>query len=185
MVAIGSLWTAIIVAAVLVFLASTLVWMVLPHHKKEFKAVPNEEGARAALANLSPGQYNIPHMEKRSDADTPEGKKKFEEGPNILMNVLPRGVPKMGKQLLVWFIYCIVTGIVVAYVTGRTVPAGAEYLTVYRVAGTTAWLAFGWGVIPEAIFFGRPWSAVIKHLADAFFYALMVGGAFGWLWPGA
>ena len=183
MVTIGSLWLAILISAALVFVASSIVWMVLPHHKSEFKPVPNEEGARAALANLSPGLYNIPHMEKRSDMETPEGRKKFEEGPIALLTVLSRGVPQMGKQMVQWFVFCVITSVVVAYVTGRSLAPGAEYLSVFRLAGTTAWLAYGWAGLSESIWFGRPWSSSLKHLGDALLYGLLTAGVFGWLWP--
>ena len=48
MIPIMSLWLPIVLSAVLVFLASALVWMALPHHKTDWKGLPNEEAARSA-----------------------------------------------------------------------------------------------------------------------------------------
>jgi hypothetical protein len=71
----------------------------------------------------------------------------------------------------------------VAYLTGRTLSPGTEYLTVFRVAGTTAWLAYGAASVTDAIWFGRPWSSVVKTLIDALIYGMLTAGVFGWLWP--
>jgi hypothetical protein len=37
-------------------------------------------------------------------------------------------------------------------------------------------------LVPDAVWFGRPWSAVGKQAVDALVYALLTGGVFGWLW---
>ncbi len=37
--------------------------------------------------------------------------------------------------------------------------------------------------VPDAIWFGRPWSAIGKNLFDALMYGLLTAGVFGWLWP--
>ena len=42
MVSIPELWVPILVATVLVFVASNLVWMVLPHHKGDTRRLPEE-----------------------------------------------------------------------------------------------------------------------------------------------
>ena len=99
MVTIGSLWLAIILSAVMVWIASALVWMVLPHHKSEFKGLPNEAAARGALTpqNLAPGQYTIPHLSSPKDVEKAEVRKKFEEGPAGFITVVPRGARPWGR----------------------------------------------------------------------------------------
>ena len=184
MVTIGSLWLAILLSSLFAWIASALVWTVLPHHKKDFKAVPDEEAARNALgSDLAPGQYNIPHAESQADMKNPEIVKKFKDGPNAFVTVLPKGIPNMGKSMGLSFVFNLFIGLVVAYLASRTLDASAAYLTVFRVVGTTAWLGYGTAVIQDAIWFGRPWSYVGKNLVDALFYALLTGGTFGWLWP--
>ena len=56
-------------------------------------------------------------------------------------------------------------------------------LAVFRITGTVAWLAYGAATVPDAIWFGRPWSAIGKNLFDALMYGLLTAGVFGWLWP--
>lgn len=187
MVAIPELWLAILLAAVIVWFASAIVWMALPHHKKDFKALPDEQAARDVLGsqNLAPGQYDIPHCADMSDLKTEEGRQKFTDGPVGFMTILPNGIPSMGKNLVLTFTFYLAVGVMVAYVAGRTLPPGTEYLTVFRLTGTVAWLAYGMAVVPDAIWFGRPWSSIIKTVFDALLYALLTAGVFAWLWPAA
>ena len=71
----------------------------------------------------------------------------------------------------------------VAYLTGRTIGAGAEYLTVFRVAGTAAFLGFAGASASESIWKAMPWSVTLKHIFDGLIYSLLTAGVFGWLWP--
>jgi hypothetical protein len=183
MVTIGSLWPAILLSAVLVWVASFVVWVVLPHHKRDYKGLPDEKAAREGLGPLDPGQYNIPHLESRSDLKRPEVVKMFADGPVGFLTVLPRGVPAMGKSMALSFIYYLAVGFIVAYVASRTLSANMEYLAVFRITGTVSWVAYGLAVVPDAIWFGRPWSFVWKMLFDALVYALLTAGAFGAFWP--
>ena len=89
----------------------------------------------------------------------------------------------MGKQFVLWFLFSVIVGVVCAYVAGRTLAPGTDYLQVFRVTGTVAWVAYGFAYVQEGIWFGRPWSFVFKQLFDALLYALVTAGAFGWLWP--
>ena len=70
-----------------------------------------------------------------------------------------------------------------AYVTGRTVGAGAPFLAVFRVAGTVASMAYASAIVPSAIWWKRPWNVTWKEVADGIAYGLLTGAAFGWLFP--
>jgi hypothetical protein len=183
MVTIGSLWLAILVSGVIVWIGSFLIWVVLPHHKSEYKGLPDEDATFKSLGDLPPGLYNLPHLKSLEEIKKPEIIKRFEEGPTGFLTVVPRGVPAMGKKMVLSFIYYLLVSVMVAYVAGRTLEAGTHYLAVFRVAGTVAWLAYGWAAIPDAIWFGRPWIAIAKQLIDALAYGLLTAGVFGWLWP--
>lgn len=187
MVSIGSLWLAILLSAVLVWFASAVVWMSpFSWHKSDFKGLPDEEAARAGLgASLAPGQYNIPHAASQADYKSPEIEAKANEGPVALITVMPRGMPGMGKQLGLWLVYLVWIAGLVAYVLTRSLPAGVEYLHVFQISGTVAWMGYGMASIADGVWFGRPWSAVFKSLFDAFIYACLTAGAFAWQFPTA
>jgi len=46
---------------------------------------------------------------------------------------------------------------------------------------TVAFVASSMALVPESIWFGRPWSMTAKNFVDALIYALLTGGVFGWL----
>ncbi|MFT5435288.1 MAG: hypothetical protein ACI9OJ_006005, partial [Myxococcota bacterium] len=91
MVPVIALWLPILVAAVLVFFASFILHMVLPHHRSDFSAVPTEEAFRTAFGAMSlpPGEYFVPHATGPSDMKDPAYAAKMEEGPVLFMTVLP------------------------------------------------------------------------------------------------
>ena len=79
------------------------------------------------------------------------------------------------------FLNSIFVGILCAYFVTRTTGNDASYIEVFRIAGTVAWVAYGVAYVQDSIWFGRPWSITIKSMIDALIYALLTGGAFGWL----
>jgi hypothetical protein len=185
MVTILSLWLPILISAVLVWIASAIIWTVLPHHKSDYKGLPDEEAARNALLpqNLKPGQYDIPHIASRDEVKKPGVLKKFNDGPAGFLTVVPKGLPSMAKGMILSFIYYLVIGVIVAYVASRSLGIGAKYLSVFRLTGVVSWLAYGFGIFQDSIWFGRPWSSSFKHVLDTLVYGLLTAGVFGWLWP--
>ena len=143
MVGITTLWLPIVLSAVVVFVASAVMHMVLRYHWNDFTRMPGEERVGEAMRKegVKPGDYYFPYASCPKDMGAPEMVDKFKQGPVGMVTVLPNGPPAMGKSLVLWFVYTIVVGILAAYVTGRTLGSGAEYLQVFRVAGTAAFLA--------------------------------------------
>ena len=80
-------------------------------------------------------------------------------------------------------VFCLLIGFFVAYLTAHTVPSGANYLVVFRVVGTAAFLAYGLGNLSNGIWKGQPWSVTVKEVIDGLVYGLLTAGTFGWLWP--
>lgn len=183
MVSLAGLWLPIVLSAVAVFIVSSLVWMVLPWHKKDFAGLPNEARAREALRDAAPGMYSIPHAAERSHYQTAEYKKKLEEGPVGFLVMMPKGDPGMSRSLVQWFLWTLVVSFTAAYLAAETLGPGTAYLKVFQVVGVTAWLAYSWAQVQEGIWFGRPWGHVAKQLVDGLLYALVTAGIFGWLWP--
>jgi hypothetical protein len=184
MVALSALWLPIVLSAVIVFVASSIMHMVLPYHKSDYKQLPNEEGLLAALrsASLKRGLYIFPYCDHK-DMKSPAVQEKFKQGPVGMMTIRPSGIPAMPKFLVQWFVFCLVISLFVAYLTGHTVAPNTHYLAVFRVAGTAAFLAYGLGNLSNGIWKGQPWSMTIKEVIDGLIYGLLTAGTFGWLWP--
>jgi hypothetical protein len=185
MVSLGALLAPIVVASVLVFIVSFLVHMVLGYHASDYVKVPNEDALRAAIrqSGASPRQYVFPYVGSPKEMKTPEYQAKLVEGPVGVLTLKPTGTVGMGKALGQWFAYTIVVSIMVAYVTSSTLPRGTDYLKVFQVAGTVAWLAYAFGNVQASIWMGKPWSIALKEVFDGLLYGLVTAGAFGWLWP--
>jgi hypothetical protein len=184
MVPLTALWLPILLSAVIVFVASSIMHMVLPYHRSDYQPLPDEDKLLAALraAGLKQGLYHFPFCTHK-DMKSPAMTEKYKQGPVGLMTVVPNGPPAMPKFLGLWFAYCLIVGFFVAYLTGHTVAPGAHYLAVFRVVGTAAFLAYGLGNLSNGIWKGQPWSMVIKEVIDGLVYASLTAGTFGWLWP--
>jgi len=184
MVPLTALWLPILLSAVIVFVASFIMHMVLPYHHGDYSQLPDEDKILAALraAGLKRGLYIFPFCTHK-DMKSPALIEKQKQGPVGFMTIVPSGPPAMPKFLIQWFVYCLLIGFFVAYLTGRTVAPGANYLVVFRVAGTAAFLAYGLGHLSNGIWKGQLWWVTIKEVVDGLVYGLLTAGAFGWLWP--
>jgi len=186
MVTILELWLPILLSAIVVFVAASIVWMFLPHHKNDWRQMPDEDAVINALRGQSVdhGQFYFPHCKTREQMKDPEVQKKLKEGPAGVL-ILRHGPPNMGASMAQYFIYCLAVSVLVAYVAGRGVAPGSAYLDVFQVAGAAAILGYSAALIPSAIWLGRSWSSVFKEVIDGVVYGLLTAGIFGWLWPAA
>lgn len=182
-----SLWLPILLSAVFVFIVSSIIHMFLPYHRNDFVKVPDEEGVREALGkyNISPGDYVIPHAGSAKEMGSPEYIEKVTKGPVAFMTVMEPGPPKMGGSLLKWFLYSVLVSFFAAYMAGRALPAGAEYMTVFRFAGAAAFSGYAFALLQNSIWYKRKWSSTLKSMFDGFIYALVTAGTLAWLWPAA
>lgn len=182
MVEITALWLPILLSAIFVFVASSVVHMVLPFHRSDFGRLPDEDAVLDALRaqGAGAGDYMLPHCtaEQRND---PAYKAKVERGPIGLLTV--RQGLSMGTSLIAWLVFCLVMSLFAAYLASRFLSAGAEYLQVFRLVGTAAFLGYAGAAPTNSIWMGRKWSSTVKHVFDGLVYALLTAGVFGWLWP--
>lgn len=186
MVPLLSLWAPVLVAAVLVFIASSIIHMLLKYHNSDYRPLPDEVSFRSAVGPqaIPPGDYMVPYCGPDGMGD-PEYHAKLEEGPVVVMSVLPNQMFAMGKSMLQWFAYCLLVGVFAGYVAAITLPPGSDYMVVFRLTGTVAFAGYGLGLLQNSIWYFRGWGATMKSVFDAFVYALLSAGAFGWLWPAA
>ncbi|MDZ4774326.1 MAG: hypothetical protein SGI72_14455 [Planctomycetota bacterium] len=185
MVTWSQLLLPIALSAVFIFIASSIIHMVLKWHNADYRKLANEDEVRVAIRKSAPtpGQYVFPHALDGKDCNSPETKKKFEEGPIGVMYIRPNGQVKLGPFLGSWVLYTLVVSALVAYVAQFTLTSGADYTDVFRLVGTTAWLAYAWQSPSDSIWKGKPWISTFRCLVDGLVYALITAGTFGWLWP--
>ena len=185
MVPVMSLWVPILLSAVIVFVASSVIHMLLPIHKGDFRKLPDEDGVMDALrkAGVGPGDYMFPHAGSMADLKSPAFTEKRTRGPVASMTVMESGPVSMGPSLAQWFLYCVVVGVFAAYVAGRALEPGAHYLRVFRFAGVTAFVGYSLALWQNTIWYKRAWTTTRKANVDGLVYGLLTAGTFGWLWP--
>lgn len=185
MISLLDLWLPILVAAVFVFVASSVIHMALPIHKGDFGKLPGEdkllEGMRAQ--GVKPGAYLFPCAASMKEMCTPEMVAKQNLGPVGHLTVMPNGPVKMGKHLGQWFAFCVAVGVLVAYVAKVGLPRGASSMSVFRLTATAAFLGYALTNVTDSIWKGVSWNITAKFLFDGVVYALVTAAAFGWLWP--
>jgi hypothetical protein len=182
---LSQLWMPIVLSAVLVFIASSLIHMVIKWHAADFHKLSNEDAVRAVVraGNAAPGQYLVPYCSDMKDMGTPEFVKKFEEGPVAFLTLKPPGPPRMGGALGLWFLYSLAIAAIAGYVASVAMPHSASLGQVCRVVGGLSFVAYAGGSIQSGIWMGKPWPSVAKDVLDALIYAALTAAAFGWLWP--
>lgn len=187
MVPVSSLVLPILISAIVVFVASSIIHMVLPYHKGDMRMIPASKEAEVLEAlrrlNLQPGDYGAPHPGSMAGMKDPAFVAKMTKGPRVLMTISPGGPVSMAPSLALWFVNIVVVNVFAAYVTGRAAAPGADYLTVFRFIGTTAFMGYSLALLHDSIWYRRPWSKTGKLIFDGLVYALLTAGVFGMMWP--
>jgi len=184
MVNLPELWLVILIATVVVFFASAIMWMFMPHHHKDIQFLEDKEsGYIEAVQSLDikPGLYMYPGCDHK-DSKNPEVMERWNAGPWGVLTIY-EGKPNFAMNLIKTFAAFLVITIFVAYITGISVGPGAQYLHVFRVAGATAVLGHCMGGLCGSFFQGKPTRFIITDFIDGVVYALLTAGIFAWLWP--
>ena len=101
MVLLAHLWLPILLSAVFVFIASSLIHMALKWHNSDYHGFSNEDEVRAAITKGSPapGQYTLPYCADHKDFGTEAMKTKLKDGPVGFMILRAPGPMSMGPML--------------------------------------------------------------------------------------
>jgi len=184
MVPLASLWLPTLVAAVLVFIASNVIHMVLPYHRGDYRTLPSEDDVQAALRkfNIPTGDYMLPRPGSMGAMKDPSFRAKWEKGPVAVMTVMS-GEFNMGATMVQWFLFCVVVTLFSGYLASRALGPGEPYLRVSQIASCAAFMGYGLAAVPQSIWYRKSWSTTAKTLFDALIYGFVTGGTFGWLWP--
>ena len=185
MTALSALWLPILLSAVAVFLASSIIHMGPFWHRTDYPRIPNEDKVMDALRPLAipPGDYMVPRCENMAEMKTPQFLDKLAKGPVLIVTVLPNGMMSMGRSLGLWFVYLLVVGVASACIAGRVLPPGTEYMTVFRLVGMVSFLGYAAALWQMWIWYRRSLSLTIKSTIDSLIYAGITAGIFGWRWP--
>jgi len=185
MVTIAELWQPILLATVLAFFSGFVLYMLVPIHAKDWGALPDEAGIMERLrqAPVKPGMYLFPSPSSPKEMSTPAFQARMEQGPVGIMIVRPSARFNMGVGLTKMLVYHLVVSLLVAYLSGRALPPGIEYLRVFQISGVTAVLAYTAANFPFGIWYGTSLKYKINQTIDGVVWGLLTAGSFAWLWP--
>jgi hypothetical protein len=185
MVSLTSLWIPIVLSAVIVFVLSSIIHMVLPYHRNDMRKVPKEDELMNTLRaiGLPPGDYGVPHPGSMAGMKDPAFVEKMRKGPIAFLTVARGADPSMAVPLLLWFLYSVLVSLSAGYIAARALPAGAHYLQVFRFVGASAFMGYSYALLQQSIWYKRNWGTTLKSVFDGLVYALFTAGTFGWLWP--
>src|SRR5260370_17849547 len=96
MVPLTALLLPILLSAVIVFVASSIIHMVLQYHRSDYKQLPEEDKLLATLrpAGLKPGLYHFPFCTHK-DMNSPAPQEKYTQGPLVMLTMFPNAPPPM------------------------------------------------------------------------------------------
>lgn len=185
MVSLSALWLPVLASAGLVFVASSVIHMLLGYHQADYQAVPGEDDVQAALRRftLTPGDYMLPYPVGTKDANSAAFADKRRKGPVAYLTVLENKPVALGANLARWFVYAVAVSVLCGYVAGLALPHGAPYRPVFRLVSTVAFTAYAVAIWQMSIWYSRAWGSTLRSTLDGLIYALVTAGAFGWLWP--
>ncbi len=185
MISAVSLWLPILVSAVIVFIASSVIHMLLPFHRGDMRGLPNEAEVLESLrkAGIPAGDYVFPYAGSMEAMKDPDYVARYAKGPVGFLTLLPGGPITMTGSLVMWFVYSVVVSLFAGYVAGAALTPDTHYLQVFRVVGATAFMGYSMALLQNSIWYKRNWGATLRSVIDGFVYALLTAGTFGWLWP--
>lgn len=184
MVTLLSLWLPILIASALVYVVAALLNTAIPLHSKDFAKFTNEDEVMDVLRKqgVKRGQYMFPGTESHAEYSSPEWTEKMNLGPVGLMFVMPSGTG-MSRQLIFQGLYVVTISLMAGYMGSASLPPGVEYLEVFQVVGTAAFLAHSAGHFTHAIWYGFSWKVTWVRALEGLLYGALTAGVFGWLWP--
>jgi hypothetical protein len=178
---LSSLWLPIVVSGIALFIASFIAWMVLPHHRKEWKTLPNEAQFEQLLrgGGVEPGQYMFPHCPSPEEWKSEAFQQRLQSGPNGALYIWQPGGAMGGKLFCTWLLFTILS-FIIAYLAGIALHPGTAFMKVFQFVGTAGILTYGSSGLLNAIWFRRK---IGGDIADGIAYGLITGLVFAALWP--
>lgn len=187
MIDVTVLWLPILVSTVLVFLASSVIHMVTPWHKGDYRRLANEDGVMQALRpfGLVPGDYMVPRPSSMDEMQSPAFLEKAEKGPKVVMTVLPNGPMTMTKNLAGWFVYLLVIAIIVGGLAALVFRRGADGHDVFHVTLIASALGYSAALWQMTVWYNRSMGTTLRSTIDGLIYAAITAGTYAYFWPGA
>ncbi len=176
-----ALWLPIIIISVVLFVASFVAWVILPHHFGDWKKLEKEQEFMDAVSglNLPPGNYMYPMTHAKAEQNSDEFRERYMKGPRGVLSTWE--VPNMGVNLGLTLVFFLVTTAIIAYITYAALGPGSDmFMKVLQIAGAIGVLTHASSGVLNAIWFKR---RVIMDVVDGVVYGIIIGLIFALMWP--
>jgi len=176
------LWLPILLTAIALHFASFIAWVVLPHHQSDFSKAPNEDALLDAVRklNLPNDRYMFPYL-THADQKDPVKIERYKKGPTGMLSVW--GVPNMGRNLGLTFVYFLIIAAVTAYIGWAAMGglgADERFMKAFQVIGAIGILVFASSGQLNAIWFKR---RMLNEFLDGVVFGIIMGLIFAIFWP--
>jgi len=184
---IASLWLPVLVSGVAVFVASSVMHMVLAYHQKDYAQLPDEDGVMNALRpfDLPPGDYMMPGGEGMESFKDEAFLEKWSRGPVGMLTIWKSERPNMAASLIQWFLYCLLIGLFVAVLATTALPADVHTHLIFHQTALTAFGGYTLALLQNSIWGRQQWRSTFRYIIDGLVFGVITGLCFMWLWPAA
>jgi hypothetical protein len=178
------LWLPIVVSGVVLFVASSIAWTVLPHHQSDFGKAPDEDRLMEALRgmNCPPGSYMFPWC-THAEGGSASFQERYKKGPRGLITFWD--MPNMGRNLFLTFLFFLVTSLITAYIAWEAMgalPSAGRFMKAFQITGAIGLLTHASSGVCNAIWFPR---RILTTVLDGIAFGILSGLVFGFFWPAA
>lgn len=179
---LAELWLPILINGIVLFFASFIAWVILPHHFNDKKKLTCESALVDFVRskNIAPGNYMFPYADDRAEKGSAEFMQRYNDGPVGCLDVY--GKTNMPLNMIKTVIFFVVTSAVIGYITYFTCPPGSDFLRVFRVAGTIGILTHASSGVLNNIWFKR---RSFTDIIDGVVFGAILGLIFALMWPHA
>jgi len=174
------LWLPIVVTAVVLFFASFVAWMILPHHFGDRSKLDKENEFMDHLRdlNVQPGNYLFPYAASGKEMGSQEHQKRYAKGPRGTINIY--SMPNTGANLFCTLLFFLVTATIIGYVAWEALegwdPAKVTFLKVFQIVGAVGVLTYSSAGILNGIWFKKK---LVTDIVDGIVYGIITGLIFG------
>jgi hypothetical protein len=178
------LWLPILLTGIATHVASFIAWMVLPHHKPEWKKLPVEDDLLDFLDehHVPAEQFLFPFCDDPKQMGSPEFVEKMNTRCRGYLVLWPQP-PSMGKSIGLTLGYFFVAAFLIGYIASIAfMPGEVNKMQVFALTFTAGILCHALSPFPAAFWFPQK---VAMQVADGVVFALITAALFTWLWPAA
>ncbi len=179
------LWLAILASAFAAWFWSFLSWTILPIHKYDWKALPDENAALKNIQSLSlpHGNYAFPFATDNATRKDPAFIEKWKTGPAGTLSIWR--MPNMAANMLLTIVICLIASALIGYLLAMALPAGSTFSKVMQVAATAGILTHTIAILPGMVWFQASPGAWVSSIVDGLVKGLATGAIFAAMWPNA